>query len=476
MTDTNAARIVIAGASGFVGMELLRRLSGHYQIIALTRSTLAATALPEHTNTGIYWLQCNLFSLKQTETALVGSQAAYFMVHSMSPAARLTQGQYSDLDLLIADNFSRAAASAGIKRIIYLGGIQPQGNRISDHLRSRLEVEQLLNSRCENFVALRAGLILGAGGSSSSILVRLVQRLPALVCPSWTLKLSSPVSLADTADALVECLKENDVAKGSYDLSGPEIISYRSLMQRTAEELGVRRLFIPFVGVPPRLSLLWVRLITGASKELVAPLIQSLLVDMLPGKTAPVFSLTKAKVRLTLALHQAELPPVKLPIGSPNSAHSSAQDDSDAVVSIQRLARPHNWTATDVANDYANWLSRFLRPFLKIRHSENREILSFVLRGFNNPMLILRYVTERSDDRRALFFVQGGALRRKNSNPAARLEFRICEQQKAVLAAVLDFHPALPWPVYLSTQAVAHRIIMWRYAARLAKISSKMTV
>ncbi len=451
-------------------MELLRRLSSTHQVIALTRSQFASTELPNHKEAGIYWLQCNLFSLKQTETALAGAQAAYFLVHSMSPAARLTQGQYDDLDLLIADNFSRAAKTAGVHRIIYLGGIQPASGKTSAHLRSRLEVEHVLKSRMQNLVALRAGLILGAGGSSSLILVKLIQRLPILICPSWTRKLSSPLALSDTADALVAALQDEQVPAGVYDLAGPEIVSYRELMQRSASELNVRRFFIPFIGVPPQLSRLWVSLITGAPKELVSPLIQSLLVDMLPGKTAPEFTHTRAKVRLTSALHQAELPPIKLVIAAQASSQVEPMQNNDSVVSIQRLMLPTGWSAIDIAFEYARWLPTFLKPFLRLEYSENNSLLSFYLRGWSQPLLILSYVAERSDAERALFFVRGGLLRKKNSNPASRLEFRIVKEQEIVLSAVLDFHPALPWPIYLVTQAQAHKLVMWQFAKRLKKI------
>jgi hypothetical protein len=114
-----------------------------------------------------------------------------------------------------------------------------------------------------------------------------------------------------------------------------------------------------------------------------------------------------------------------------------------------------------------------MRPFLRIAYTDDRSVLSFILRGWNQPLLVLGYVAERSDAQRALFFVRGGVLRKKGSNPASRLEFRICTRQNAVLAAVLDFHPALPWPVYIVTQSIAHRIVMWRYSARLKKISKR---
>lgn len=462
-------RIVIAGASGFVGMDLIRRISSQYQVIALTRSPQASTQLPDHNEPGVYWLQCNLFSLKQTEFALIGSQIAFFLVHSMSPSARLTQGSYDDLDLLIADNFSRAAARAGVERIIYLGGIQPTGTHLSSHLRSRLEVESILKSRSENTVALRAGLILGPGGSSSMILVRLVKRLPVLICPTWTRRMSSPLALRDTVDALLESMNPEHVPAGSYDLAGPEIISYKKLMERAADEMNVRRLFIPFIGVPPRLSRLWVTVITGAKRELVSPLIQSLLLDMLPGKTAPIFKFTQAKIPLISALHQAELPRVRLEIGHQSIVPIAAPAKEDSVVSIQRMPLPAQWTAPHIAQDYARWLPRLLTPFLRLETQPDGSFVRFYLRGWNKPLLELEFMTERSDDERALFIVRGGLLRKEHSNPLSRLEFRIIPQQKVVLAAVLDFVPALPWLIYVVSQAQAHRIIMWLYTRRLRR-------
>jgi uncharacterized protein YbjT (DUF2867 family) len=475
-TNTIHARIVVAGASGFVGMDLLRRLSSKFQVIALTRSPQAPSALPDHFNAGVYWLQCNLFSLRQTEAALVHARYAFYLVHSMSPGARLTQGNHEDLDLLIADNFSRAAAGAGVHRIVYLGGIQPTGTWLSGHLRGRLEVEQVLRSRSANTVALRAGLILGPGGSSSMILVRLVKRLPVLVCPSWTRKMSSPISLRDVSDSLLETINEETVQPGSYDLAGPEQISYRKLMERAASEMNVRRIFIPFLGIPPGFSRLWVSTITGASSELVAPLIQSLVVDMLPGKTAPVFNKVTAKDALMTALHQAEMPRVPIEIAHQSIAPVARPDVENSVVSIQRIPLPEGWTAYSVAQDYALWLPRMLAPFIRLDLTSDGQQLRFFLRGVRSPILELEFMVDRSDKERALFFVRGGLLRKKNSNPLSRLEFRVVPKMQVVLAAVLDFSPALPWYIYLLTQAQAHRFVMWRFAARLKKASLKRQV
>lgn len=463
-------RIVIAGASGFVGLELMRRLSPQTQIIALTRSSSAPVHLPEHNMPGVYWLQCNLFSLKQTELALTGAEAAYFLVHSMLPKAQLTQGEYDNLDLIIADNFSRASSSAGVRRIIYLGGILPQRSKLSDHLRSRLEVEKTLRSRTQELVALRAGLVLGPGGSSSTILLRLIRRLPVLVCPAWTRKQSSPIALDDTVDALVAALDHEEVPAGTYDLQGPELVSYRQLMSRTALELGLKRRFIPFFGVSPKLSRLWVSLVTGASRELVSPLIQSLLVDMIPGKTTPIFTATKAKTNLLTAIRQADQPKTRTAEPPRSTAPVQRQPEEQTVVSIQRLALPAGWTAQHVAGDYAQWLPRLLRPFLRLETSEDNALVKFFLMGSRVALLELTYMRERSDAERALFFVSGGLLRKRNSNPLARLEFRVIAHERIVLSAVLDFSPALPWFIYRLTQAQAHRFVMWCFGRRLKKL------
>lgn len=288
--------------------------------------------------------------------------------------------------------------------------------------------------------------------------------------------MSSPISLRDVSDSLLETINEETVQPGSYDLAGPEQISYRKLMERAASEMNVRRIFIPFLGIPPGFSRLWVSTITGASSELVAPLIQSLVVDMLPGKTAPVFNKVTAKDALMTALHQAEMPRVPIEIAHQSIAPVARPDVENSVVSIQRIPLPEGWTAYSVAQDYALWLPRMLAPFIRLDLTSDGQQLRFFLRGVRSPILELEFMVDRSDKERALFFVRGGLLRKKNSNPLSRLEFRVVPKMQVVLAAVLDFSPALPWYIYLLTQAQAHRFVMWRFAARLKKASLKRQV
>jgi len=468
--DKYIRRVVVAGASGFVGMDLIRKLAKTCQVIALTRSEHAGELVPIQRTPGVHWIRCNLFSLKETEAALQDADAAFYLVHSMMPPARLTQGTYKDLDLFLADNFSRACSTNGVKRIVYLGGILPTSGFISEHLQSRLEVEYALKSRISQLVAIRAGLVLGPGGSSSQILVKLVKRLPVMICPPWTAKLSAPISLKDTVDALMKSLNKEEIESGAYDVGGPELVSYRSLMERSADEMCLRRVFIGIPLFSTRLSRMWVSLISGQSKELVAPLIQSLLVDMRPGVSAPLFPQTPEKISLIAALHQAELPRLPLEISGSQVRKEKPHHHVNSVISIQRLPRPAGWNAHDILEQYLTWLPALLRPVIKVQNSDGLNV-GLYLRGLKHALLTLRLVPERSDNHRALLFITGGLLNNSQPNKQGRLEMRVLENQNLALSAVIDFTPSLPWPVYVATQAVAHGIIMKLFAFHLKRLN-----
>jgi uncharacterized protein YbjT (DUF2867 family) len=202
----------------------------------------------------------------------------------MLPSARLVQGRFQDLDLICADNFARAAERAGVARIIYLGGILPADTAaLSTHLASRLEVERVLGGRRPALTVLRAGLIIGAGGSSFEIVVRLVERLPAMLAPGWTSTPTQPIAVDDVVALLGYCVATPTTAGAVYDIAGPEVVSYRGLMQRVSASLRRRRRIIPLPIITPRLSALWISLITGAPRRLISPLIVSLRHEMLAG-------------------------------------------------------------------------------------------------------------------------------------------------------------------------------------------------
>jgi uncharacterized protein YbjT (DUF2867 family) len=223
-------KILIAGASGFIGHALIENLlkRDDIEIVALSRKARSS----DHPR--MMWKQCDLFSLKDIQAAMEGCHEAYYLVHSMLPSASLSQGTFYDFDLIIADNFVRAARVNNLSHIIYLGGMIPQFSELSWHLRSRLEVETTLRQSGIKTTALRAGLIIGPNGSSFSILQKLIERLPVMICPAWTKTRSQPVALKDILKVLERSLFEEKVKGGIYDIGGNEIITYQGLIHKAA--------------------------------------------------------------------------------------------------------------------------------------------------------------------------------------------------------------------------------------------------
>ena len=162
----NLPLVAVAGGSGFVGSHLRRKLSSDFRFRGLTRSTNIAQENADKHSTE--WVKCDLYSLPKVTEALQGCRYGIYLVHSMAPSSRLRQGHFRDLDLLLADNFIRAAEEAGLEHVIYLSGIMPDEpeGQWSSHLKSRLEVESVLRSRSVKVTVLRAGIIFGPGGSS----------------------------------------------------------------------------------------------------------------------------------------------------------------------------------------------------------------------------------------------------------------------------------------------------------------------
>lgn len=449
-------RIAIAGATGFVGRALVPRLAEHHAVAALGRG-VAEVSEPAGgpTTPGIGWRRCDLFSLYETEQALEDVEVAYYLVHSMLPSSRLMQGHFQDLDLLLADNFGRAAARAGVKRTIYLGGLVPQLERdLSEHLASRLEVEGALGGYGVPVTAVRAGLVVGRDGSSLEILTRLVGRLPAMVCPAWTGSLSQPIALDDVVELLARCLDLEETTGRVCEVGGPDVLSYRDMMRETARIMGKRRLMLPVPLVTPGLSRLWVSLVTGAPKALVAPLIQSLRHPMVAEDRWLQEKLGLPGKRFAEALSQ--------------SLRAEGLARQPTARSVQRLPLPPGRDATWLAAEYASWLPGALRGFVRVERNETG--LAFLAVGVRRPLLTLSFRPDRSGHNRALFEVTGGLLAGAAIG-FPRLEFRTMPSGEDALGAVHQFRPRLPWWLYVRTQAYAHEWVMWRFARHLGRVA-----
>lgn len=381
---------------------------------------------------------------------------AYYLVHSMSPTAHLDQGSFADYDLILADNFARVIRDRTLQQVVYLSGLQPpEGEPLSPHLESRKEVESIFLNHKLPTTIFRAGLIVGWNGSSFEILMKLVRRLPLMLCPRWTQTLTAPTSLNLVTEALTDSATSSQHLGQTYDLAGCPVLTYQQMMEETSRWLGKKRIFLAVPFLSPKLSRLWVSLITGVPRALVSPLVESLQHPMCPRPQAlwrtPAFSSYQEMLQQ---------------IGSSRREKSQAAPfvpKRMRVRSVQRLRLPPGMTAEDVANEYMRWLPRFMRPWIRV-DSEN-DMINFSLLTKQLRLLVLKRSQERSRPDRQLLYIVGGLL--AGENPKARLEFRETLNGQALLVAIHDYQPALPWFIYQWTQAKIHLAVMHFFGKHL---------
>lgn len=454
--------VAVAGASGFVGRSLCERLAASHEVIGLSRSERESTpGGPQR------WRACDLYSLLDVERGLAGADVAVYLVHSMLPSVGLSQADFADLDLLLADNFGRAAARAGVKRIVYLGGLLPdRETELSPHLASRREVEVALAAHGVPVTTLRAGLVVGPGGSSFRIMQRLVERLPIMLCPQWTQTDAQPIALADVVTLLRHVIGDESHAGETYDIGGPDVLTYRDMMADVAAALGRRTPMLPVPFFSPGLSELWISTITRTPRELVGPLVESLRHPMLVRDGRLQRQLGIPGMRWRDALEDALRHEGRRELMTQERSLARRPPAAPKVKSVQRLPRPAGATAIDIARLYLSWLPSFLYPLIVVETDDRNAVFRF--RFWSRPLLRLALSLERSTEDRTLFYVTGGVLTR-DVGARARLEFRLSPDRAHVLAAVHDFTPRLPWPLYRLAHAPMHAVVMHGFGRRLAR-------
>ena len=266
--------IFVAGATGYVGGRLVPRLlSAGYRVRVLARSLDKLASRPWANAAGVEVVSCDLQDTATLTECLRGCAAAYYLVHSML----LAGSQYRSRDRDLAASFGQAAAAAGVGRILYLGGLGETEAKLSEHLSSRREVEETLAKDGVPLTVFRAAMIIGAGSASFEILRYLTERLPVMVTPRWIRTESQPVAIRNVLNYLVDALRVQETAGKTLDIGGPDILTYRDLMQIMARLLGLKnRLIFPVPVLTPRLSSLWIHLVTPVHKEIARPLTEGL--------------------------------------------------------------------------------------------------------------------------------------------------------------------------------------------------------
>lgn len=274
MQTTTARNILVTGASGFIGSALVRALrDGGDRVIATSRRARA----PERQGSGVEWRTCDLLRPETLPAALAGVQVAYYLVHSMGAGGV----DFVDRERRAAEAFVHAAVQAGTQRVVYLGGPAP-ASAPSDHLQSRLTVGEILRASPIPTVELRASMVIGNGSVSWQIVRDLAVRLPVMVLPKWLASRTRPVALDDVLAALIAAAEMPLMASAWFDLPGPEVMSGRQILERIAYLRGRRILIVEVPVLTPRLSALWLRLVTRADFSLARELVLGMSQDLLP--------------------------------------------------------------------------------------------------------------------------------------------------------------------------------------------------
>jgi uncharacterized protein YbjT (DUF2867 family) len=279
---------LVTGATGYIGSRLVGRLAEEGRAVrALARRPDAVEP-----REGVEAVRGDLLAGRGLGAALDGVHTAYYLVHSMEPNAN--GSGFADRDRRAAEAFGRAAARAGVERIVYLGGIEPASGVLSPHLRSRLEVERLLLEAVPASTALRASIVVGAGSSSFRVLVRLVERLRVLPMPAWRHNRTQPIAERDVVELLARTPAVPAATGRSLDAVGPDVMTYGDMIERIAEAMGVGRLPLGFGRSLTSSASAIVAGVTGQPLELVRPLMQSLESDILPRagqEAAPLYGI-----------------------------------------------------------------------------------------------------------------------------------------------------------------------------------------
>jgi len=255
-------RIAVIGASGTIGRPLVEALSQTHEVVRVARR-------PPRDNRE-NWIAADATDAVAISSALEGIDVVYHLVHSLGSA------DFEERDRAAATAVAESAATAGATQVVYLGGLGEGASELSPHLRSRAETADILAGGAVPLTTLRAAMIVGPGSVAFETILALVERLPVMVCPRWVSVETQPVALADVLTALAGVCGETAAFGQTFDLGGPEVMTYRTMLERTARLRGRHPILIEVPFLTPRLSSLWLHLVTPANVAVARPLVEGL--------------------------------------------------------------------------------------------------------------------------------------------------------------------------------------------------------
>jgi uncharacterized protein YbjT (DUF2867 family) len=256
-------KIAVLGATGTVGRALVPLLADEHEVVAVSRRARPAES-------GVQWAAADATDAAAMRRVLAGVDVAYYLVHSLGTS------DFEERDRQAARIVAEEAARAGVRQIVYLGGLGDDAPDLSRHLRSRAETAAILASESVPVTTLRAAMVIGRGSAAFETILALVDRLPGMICPRWVSTQTQPIALADVTAYLAAVAGRDDASGESFDVGGPEVMTYREMIERIARIRGKRPLIVEVPILTPRLSSYWLHLVTPVNAGVARPLIEGL--------------------------------------------------------------------------------------------------------------------------------------------------------------------------------------------------------
>jgi uncharacterized protein YbjT (DUF2867 family) len=256
--------VVVFGATGTIGQALVPVLARDHEVVAISRR--------EHRgdDARVTWARADASDAGSVRAALEGADAAYYLVHSLGAS------DFEQRDRHAAETVARAAEEAGVRQLIYLGGLGDDSPDLSPHLRSRMETGAALASGGVPVTTLRAAMVVGAGSAAFETILALVDRLPAMICPRWVSTPTQPIAIDDIVAYLAAVCGREDTFGESFDVGGPEVMTYREMIEQIGRVRGRKPIIVEVPVLTPRLSSYWLHLVTPVGAKVARPLIEGL--------------------------------------------------------------------------------------------------------------------------------------------------------------------------------------------------------
>ncbi len=267
----NPKKILVTGATGYVGGRLVPLLlEAGYRVRCFVRNPSRLKHRSWENDVEV--VRGDVLNPDDVLAALKEVDIAYYLIHSLGAG----EHEFAERDLQAASNFASAAEKAGVSRIIYLGGLRPKSERLSEHLKSRMETGDYLRSGGVPVTELRAGVIVGSGSLSFELIRYLTERVPVLITPRWVNTLTHPIGIRDVLKYLIATLDKPETAGAIIEIGGKDVLSYKEMFLVYAQVRGLKRFFIQLPVLTPRLSSHWISLVTPINTKIARPLIKGL--------------------------------------------------------------------------------------------------------------------------------------------------------------------------------------------------------